>query len=118
MRRVLLMIVCAFMLSTNLWAKQLVPLSVNIDDDEKPLGHGHGRSSIGVPQVYIDDYMLSFEANHPEYILIIKDEDSDVVFFSVVYSVQNQVVLPSILSGDYAIELVVDNLLFTGWINL
>ena len=33
-------------------------------------------------------------------------------------STQTQVVLPSTLSGDYQIELVVDNLLFTGWINL
>lgn len=118
MKKLLLMIVCAFMLSTNLWAKQLVPLSVNIDDDEKPLGHGHGKSSIEVPQVFIDDYTLSFEANHPEYMLNIKDEDGYVAYMTVVYPAETQIILPSTLSGDYEIELVVGNLLFTGWINL
>jgi hypothetical protein len=70
------------------------------------------------PTVYIEDYTLLFETNHPEYVLNIKDEDGDVVYTTVVYSAQTQVVLPSTLSGDYVIELAVDNLLFTGWINL
>ena len=112
------MIVCAFMLSTNLWAKQLVPLSVSIDDDEKPMGHGHGKSIIEAPLVYIEDYTLTFENNHPEYILNIKDEDGYVVYFTVVHSTEMQVVLPSTLSGDYEIQLVMGNWLFTGWINL
>ena len=71
-----------------------------------------------VPKVYIDDYTLLFEANHPEYVLNIKDEDGNVVYTTVVYSTQTQVILPSTLSGDYVIELAVDNLLYTGWINL
>ena len=33
MKKLLLMIVGAFMLSTSLWAKTIVPLSVNIEDD-------------------------------------------------------------------------------------
>jgi hypothetical protein len=55
---------------------------------------------------------------HPDYILYIKDEDGDVVFTTTVYSAQTQVVLPSTLSGDYEVELVMGNWLFTGWINL
>jgi hypothetical protein len=55
---------------------------------------------------------------HPDYILYIKDEDGDVVFTTTVYSAQTQVVLPSTLSGDYEVELVMGNWLFTGYITL
>lgn len=118
MKKLLLMIVGAFVLSTSLWAKTLVPLSVNIEDDEQPVSHGNPRSPIEVPLVYIEDYTLSFETNHPEYVLNIKDEDGIVVYSTVVYSTQTQVVLPSSLSGDYEIQLTMGNWLFTGWINL
>lgn len=118
MKKLLLMIVGAFMLSTSLWAKVLVPLSVSIEDDEMPIVHGNPRNPIEVPLVYIDDYTLTFEAYHPDYVLIIKDEDGDVVYSTSVYSAQTQVVLPSTLSGDYEIQLVMGNWLFTGWIAL
>ena len=98
-------------------AWELIPLSVNYDD-EQPLGPGYPKTPITAPTVYIDDYTLLFEANHPEYVLNIKDESNNVVYTTVVYSTQTQVVLPSTLSGDYQIELVVDNLLFSGLISL
>jgi len=117
MKKLLLMIVGTFMLSTSLLAKELVPLSANYHDD-KPIGHGHTRTPIEVPLVYIDDYTLTFEAYHPDYVLNIMDEDGDVVFSTPVFSAQTEVVLPSTLSGDYEIQLVMGNWLFTGWINL
>ena len=83
-----------------------------------PIGNGFGRSSVTPPIVYIDDYTLLFEVNHPEYVLNIKDENNNVVYSTVVYSTQTQVVLPSTLSGDYQIELFLDNLLFKGIITL
>ena len=118
MKKILLMIVSAFMLSTSLWAGEVVPLSVNIDKDEKPIGHGHAKSPIEVPLVYIEDYTLSFVVDHPDYELIIKDEDGVVVYTTTVFSAQTEVVLPSALSGDYEVNLVMGNWLFTGWINL
>ena len=118
MKKLLLRIVGAFMLSTGLWAKTLVPLTVSIEDDEQPIIHGHGRNPIEVPLVYIEDYALTFEVNHPEYVLNIKDEDGAVVYSTVICSTQTQVVLPTSLSGDYEIQLVMGNWLFTGWINL
>ena len=116
-RLFVLLCVCNFMLGTSINAKDLIPLQVSFLDDER-IGHGNPKSPDETPMVYIDDHTLSFEVNHPEYILNIKDEDGDVVFFTVVFPVQNQIVLTSTLSGDYEIELVVGNLLFTGWINL
>ena len=113
MKKLLLFLFGAFILSTSVSAQELVPLTVSIID-EQPISHGHPRSPEETPIVYIDDYTLLFEANHPDYVLNIKDEDGDVVYSTVVYSAQTQVVLPSTLSGDYQIELVVGNLLFKG----
>ena len=118
MKKLLLMIVGAFVLSTSLWAKEEIIFSVIGDGDYQPIGHGHGRPSIEVPLVYIDDYTLSFETNHPDYVLIIKDEDGNVVYNTTVFSAQTEVILPSTLSGDYEIQLVMGNWLFTGWIAL
>jgi len=118
MKKLLLFLFGAFVLSTSLSAQVLVPLTVCIDDDEQPLGNGYPKSPMTAPKVYIDDYTLLFEVDHPEYVLYIKGEDDNVVYSTVVYSTQTQVVLPSTLSGNYQIELVMGNWLFTGWINL
>ena len=117
MKKLLLFLFAAFILSTDVSAQELVPLTMSIID-EQPGTNGFPRTPITAPIVYIDDYTLLFEVNHPESVLYIKDEDDNVVYSTVVYSTQPQVVLPSTLSGDYQIELVVGNLLFKGWINL
>lgn len=117
MKKILLMIVGAFMLSTSLFAKEAIPFSVHYDDNT-PIGHGHGRGSIEVPLVYIEDNTLTFEINHPDYVLTIKDEDGDVVYTTTVFTTDTEVILPSTLSGDYEINLVMGDWLFTGWINL
>ena len=118
MKKLLLMIASAFMLSTNLWAWELVPLSVYIDDDEKPIGHYTPKTPIETPKVYIEDYTLSFGINHPEYVLNIKDENGQEVYTTTVFSTQSNVILPSTLSGNYEINLVMSNWSFNGWINL
>lgn len=118
MKKLLLFLFGAFIFSTSLSAQVLVPLTVCIEDDEQPVTNGQPRTPFTAPKVYIDDYTLLFEANHPEYVLNIKDEDNNVVYSTVVSSTQTQVVLPSTLSGDYQIELVMGYWLFTGWINL
>ena len=117
MRKLFLFLFGAFILSTDVSAQVLVPLTVSIID-EQPGGNGQPKTPVLAPKVYIDDYILLFEVDHPEYVLYIKDEDGDVIYSTVVSSTQTQVVLPSTLSGDYQIELVMDYWLFMGWINL
>ena len=118
MKKLLLMIFGAFMLSTSLKAMELVPLSVKIEPDDMPLGHGHGKSPMRPPLVYIEDYTLTFSADHPDYLLIIKDEDGEEVYTATVFSTETLVTLPSTLSGNYEIQLQMGNWLFTGWISL
>ena len=118
MKKLLLFLFGAFLLSASVSAKMLVPLTVCIEDDEQPATNGQPKSPDETPTVYIEDYTLYFEANHLDYVLNIKDEDGDVVYTTVVYSAQTQAVLPSTLSGDYEIEIIAGDLLFVGWINL
>ena len=117
-KKLLFTILSAFLLCTTVAAMELIPLTICPYENDLPGGNGHPRSPEETPIVYIDDYTLLFEANHPDYVLNIKDEDGDVVYSTVVSCTQKQVVLPSTFSGTYEIQLVVDNLLFMGWINL
>ena len=117
MKKFLLMIFGAFLLSTSLFAKEVVPFTVHYEDD-LPGGNDQPRSPIEVPLVYIEDYTLSFEFYHPDYTLIIKDEDGTVVYTTTVFSTDIEVILPSTLSGNYEVNLIMGNWLFTGWISL
>jgi hypothetical protein len=82
------------------------------------IGNQMPRNPNDPPVVYLEDYTLTFEADHPEYVLYIKDEDEVVVYSTVVTSASTEVVLPSTLSGDYEIELIMGDWLFSGWIEL
>ena len=117
MKKALLLFLSALMMSTSIHAGEQVSFITTIEDD-MPIGHGYGKSPIQPPTVYIDDYTLTFVVDHPDYVLNIKDEDGNVVYSTVVTSSQTTVVLPSALSGDYVIELVMGNWLFTGYIIL
>ena len=118
MKKLLFTILCAFLLCTTVAAMDLIPLTICPYENDQPIGNGQPKTPITAPTVYIDDYTLLFEASHPEYVLYIKDEDGNVVYSTVVYSTQPQVVLPSTLSGNYEIQLVMGYWLFMGWINL
>ena len=82
------------------------------------IGHYDPKSPIDPPTVYLEDYTLTFETDHPEYVLYIKDEDEVVVYSTVVTSATTEVILPATLSGDYEIELIMGDWLFSGWIYL
>ena len=110
-------IMCAMFMCTIMQAQvKLLFTCSHIED--KPIGVQIPKIPMRPPVVYIEDYTLSFVADHPEYILNIKDEDGEVVYSTVVYSTLTQVTLPSILSGEYVIELRMGYWLFTGWIEL
>lgn len=107
----------SLLVSMFVQAKDVVPLSAGYHDN-MPIGHGIGRTPMRPPLVYIEDYTLTFAVGHPDYTLIIKDEDGYVVYTTTVFSNDTEVILPSTLSGDYEVNLVMGNWLFTGWINL
>ena len=117
MRKSFYLLLIALSLSTSAAAWDRIPLDVGIIES-MPIGNGHGKSPMRPPVVYIEDHTLGFVADHPEYILNIKDEDGEVVYSTVVYSALTQVTLPSTLAGEYVIELTMGNWLFVGWIEI
>ncbi len=118
MKKLFLFVFCAFMVSTSLSAQQLVPFTVMYDENNQPIGHGNPKTPIQPPIVYIEDYTLSFVADHPAYVLVLKDENGDTVYTTVVHVAQTEVELPSTLSGNYEIRLVLGLWRFTGYIEL
>ena len=118
MKKALLFITLALVMNVSVLAKEQVPLTVSYNEDEQPLGHGYGKTPMRPPLVYIEDYTLTFAVGHPDYTLIIKDEDGYVIYTTTVFSTDTELILPSTLSGDYEVNLVMGNWLFTGWINL
>ena len=86
--------------------------------NKMPVTNGIPKSPMRPPLVYIEDHTLTFSADHPDYLLIIKDEDGEEVYTTTVFSAETLVSLPSTLSGDYEIQLQMGNWLFTGWICL
>ena len=117
MKKLFILLISAFMMSISAYAWNQIPIAVSYDDNS-PVGNGYPKSPTDPPTVYIEDYTLSFTADHPDYILNIKDEDGEVVYSTTVFSAMTQVTLPSNLSGDYEIELLMGNWKFMGWINL
>jgi len=118
MRKRILMILSAIMISTSLLAWEIIPFTTGNDNDTSPIGNNHPRSPVQAPTVYIEDYALAFVAGHPDYVLNIKDEDGVVVYSTIVTSAETLVTLPSSLSGEYVIELTMSSWIFTGWIEL
>lgn len=117
MRKRLLLIFSVFLMSTCVFAKKAIPFTVTWGH-ETDLGNGHPKSPMRPPAVYIEDYTLLFVEGHPDYFLNIKDEDGDTVYSTTVYESITQVLLPSTLSGNYEIELVMGSWVFTGSITL
>ena len=117
MRKLFILMLSFFLIETQGEAQSIIGFDVHYDDPS-PIGHLPEKSPIQPPTVYIQDYTLTFTVDHPEYVLYIKDENDVVVYTTTVYSTDTQVVLPSTLSGEYKIELVMGNWLFTGYLIL
>lgn len=117
LKKILLLCISLFWV-TSMSAQQVpVKLHAGYFDPSSGLENGP-RSPINPPIVYLEDNTLSFAADHPEYVLYIKDENETVVYSTVVTSATTEVVLPSTLSGDYEIDLVMDDWYFWGHIEL
>ena len=113
----LTVLVLALLMTVLVQANEQIDFSTSIIN-EKSVTNGVPKSPMQPPTVYIEDYTLSFSIGHPDYTLNIVDEDGDVVFTTSVFSTETQVTLPSALSGEYQIEIVMGYWKFTGYIEL
>ncbi len=115
------LLTCSLMQAQGLVPKERIIFSVRFYEggiEERPISSPMPKSPEDAPEVYIEENVLYFEGDHPAYDLTIRDEDGDAVYTTTVSASDTVVTLPSTLSGTYEIELVYNDLLFTGWIEL
>ena len=86
--------------------------------DDSPIHHGFPKNPIEIPAVYQEDHLIILGDNHPEYELCLIDSNSMVAYTIMVPANTTQVVLPSWLSGQYELQLILGNLCFYGYIFL
>ena len=94
-----------------------IPLQVSYEDPNNG-NDGQHKGSVPVPNISQDDYSLIFNTPCDGCTLRLLDEDGFVIYSVVIPTDTTSLVLPSWLSGDYQIELVMGYWLFTGWIIL
>ena len=80
-----------------------VPVNLSIIDPTEDQGEPQ-RGPVLVPEVSIDDYILSLDTSCYGYTLRLVDEDDNVVFSTVITS--TTVILPSTLEGEYELQLI------------
>lgn len=89
----------------------LVPVQTQIHfvvNYEEPVVGGNPfpkSDPIQPPYVTQNDNVLTFDANHADYVLTLLDEDGEEVYTTVVPSILTTVVLPSTLTGVYELQL-------------
>ena len=96
-------------------AKTLITFTIS---DRDPVGHSMPKTSPPIPTVYLDIHTLIFMVGHPDYDLYIKDANDNILYSTAVLTSTTSLILPAILDGTYKLELIMDNWLFTGWIDL
>lgn len=116
MKKILLVILSAIIVSTSYGAPELVCLSVHYNDDDYPAGHSHPRTPIQPPTVYIDEYTLSFDESCNGCTLRIVNAEDEVEYTTIITS--GMLVLPSTLEGDYEIQIISGYYCFYGDIEL
>lgn len=101
-----------------------VTVTVNADPTEVPLtvrtqpNHGSNpRSPIDVPVFYLDGHTLIASSYTVGCTVQLFDENDNVVFSTYIF-IEGDILLPTTLSGTYAIEVTHDNQTFEGEIEL
>ena len=105
------------MCSTSCLAGRLVHLSVSIIDPS-PIGHQTHKSPVCPPSVFIEDYTLSFNAFDDDVVIQLLDGDDVIVFSGVIPAGTTNFQLPSTLEGEYQIQLIYGNFIFTGYVEI
>lgn len=75
---------------------------------------GQHKGFVPVPQVSIDNHTLYFGTPCDGCLLNIVDENNIVVYTTVIPTGTTLLVIPSSLSGEYELQIVIGNYLFYG----
>jgi hypothetical protein len=119
MKKLLFAIALAcFMPFTSVYG-EFIDLSVGYVD-ETPIIAIPTKSPIRPERINLENHQIEFAAMHPDYTLVLLDEDGVVVWQTVVPAATSTVVLPATLTGDFELRLYPDGTayFFYGWIEL
>lgn len=70
------------------------------------------KSSVQIPEVYLDGHTLSFDAAIEGCEVRLLDENEDVVFSDFIEGNQTSLLLPSTLAGTFELQIVQGNIIF------
>lgn len=76
------------------------------------------RTPAPAPVVYLENHTLSFNAFEDDYAIQLLDENEVVVFSNMIPAGTTSFLLPTTLEGEYQIQLIYGNFIFTGYIEL
>lgn len=79
---------------------------------------GKTRTPIQPPAVYLKNYTLSFNAFEEDCTIQLLSEDDGIVVSDVIPAGTSTFQLPTYLVGEYQIQLIYGNFIFTGYIEL
>ncbi len=118
MKKTLLILTClmAWNFCTTTAAKSKICLGCQ-KIDNGPIGPGHSKSPMRMPDIYLDNYTLDLPSAHPIYIINLL-QDGEVVYSSIIPEGVMEFELPGYLSGDYIIQFIQEKYCYTGYIIL
>lgn len=105
---------CLLAVSVMTYADGWIDFEVKYNDPNNTLG-GH-RVTAQPPVVYLANYTLSFNAFEEDCTIQLLDEDDAIVFSGIIPAGTTSFQLPSTLEGEYQVQLIYGNFIFTGYI--
>lgn len=118
MRRILVLLFSSFFVLSILATPTGVYLRPKIGDiDDGPIGHSIPKTPLRPITVYIDGLVLTLPESHPECIVRLVNSEG-IAYEESVSETTNVITLPSTLSGEYTIQLLMGNWIFEGEIEL
>lgn len=94
------------------------PLQLEVKKvDEKPQHPNSPKSPIHYPTVWVEEYNVSIELPHSDFVLNIVSGTA-IIYTTTVSAESSMVELPAILSGVYELQLIHGTLCFYGYVYL
>lgn len=85
---------------------------------ETSVGNGNTLAPPRPWYITQDDYTLTLPAFEDDFTLELRDEDDEVIYSTFLLAGTTQVVLPSMVSGDFELRLVADTYYYIGFLSL
>lgn len=108
---------CVLAISLVTYADGWIDFEVGYGDPTHA-GTNRPRTPIQSPSVYLGNYSLSFNAFEDDCVIQLLDEDDAIVFSDIISAGTTSFLLPTNLEGEYQIQLIYGNFIFTGYIEL